>query len=370
MGEDKNTGQVTFSDVAKHYLSSIFIYGTILVIISFCPAYTNTIGNESFDYINFFVIYFLLYLLIAPAILFTLKPKSVLQSKSIAIMGYIKRQIIKSKSTKEFLQNIEPTEIEKQAFMTIFVKAFFGVYCVITLCSRYLPNLGYNLDFLKVLFFDAEQFVASGQTFAAGMSQFILDTSDVWLKLIFTVTTFVFAISYLTELNIFKNKIKSVDTTPLGVLSCIICYYPVVILTDKFIQITDNSLLPVANQRLLVILNVLAIFVNLIGMLAVLRLGTKSGNLTNRGIVNGFPYNIIRHPDYTMRMLYVIITAIPLYLMQGIRVYDTVYITAGILVWIYIYYIRSITEERHLIKDPEYQQYTEKVKYRFIPKLF
>ncbi len=367
---ENNTAEVTFKDIAKHYFSSVVIYGIILAIISLCPAYNETIENETFDYITFFVAYYLLYIIIAPIIFFTVKPKSVLNSKSILVMDYIKRQFKKQPSTKEFLANIAPNEQEQQAFMSFFVKAFFGVYCVILLCNQYLPSLGYNIDFLKVMFAQAKQYIGSTGIVGGGISQYIIDTGDMWVKIIFTVTTSVFAISYLTELDLFKNKIKSSDTTPLGILSCIICYYPIIILTNKFIQVTQNSLIPVDNQTVLVILNILVIMANFGSMIAILRLGTKAGNLTNRGIVTGFPYNIIRHPDYTMRVCYIIFTTIPLYLIQSEYVGEKIFITIGTLAWIYIYYLRSITEERHLIKDEKYQQYVEKVKYRFIPKVF
>jgi protein-S-isoprenylcysteine O-methyltransferase Ste14 len=39
-------------------------------------------------------------------------------------------------------------------------------------------------------------------------------------------------------------------------------------------------------------------------------------------------------------------------------------------VWSVIYFFRSITEERHLIKDPDYQAYCKKVRWRFIPYIF
>jgi protein-S-isoprenylcysteine O-methyltransferase Ste14 len=39
-------------------------------------------------------------------------------------------------------------------------------------------------------------------------------------------------------------------------------------------------------------------------------------------------------------------------------------------VWSLIYHVRSITEERHLGRDPTYQEYMKKVKYRYIPKIY
>ena len=32
-----------------------------------------------------------------------------------------------------------------------------------------------------------------------------------------------------------------------------------------------------------------------------------------------------------------------------------------------LYYLRALTEERHLSKDPEYQDYMKRVPFRFIP---
>ena len=61
--------------------------------------------------------------------------QSVLQSRNVTILGYIKRQF-KKVSTAEFVQNITPNESEKQALMITFMKAFFGYYSINLLCPR------------------------------------------------------------------------------------------------------------------------------------------------------------------------------------------------------------------------------------------
>lgn len=355
-------------DWLKHYGASVLIYGIILVYLLFCPAYYNTITNDNYDYSVFFLGYYILYIVVAPIIFWLVKPKSVLSSRSLNILGYFKRQFKWGRSIEEFLADIEPTAQEKISLMTIFIQTFFGIYCINTLCNNYLPNLAYNLDFIKAMFLDAAQYVSLGNGAWGGIEQFIIDTSDVWLKLIMTLTLFVLAFSYLTELSIFKNKIKSADTTPLGVLSCLVCYYPVTILTDSLIRITDEQMLPVEGKTLLTVLNIIGIIANLGILIAVLSLGTKSGNLTNRGIVKHFPYNIVRHPDYCMQILYIIVTTIPLYMLP-VSVLEKISMTIGTLAWISFYYLRAITEERHLMNDAEYQEYVQKVKYRFIPKI-
>ena len=140
--------------------------------------------------------------------------------------------------------------------------------------------------------------------------------------------------------------------------------------TNKLLPMSMGEIMPVDNFYLRIFLYSLAIMVNFISMIAILRLGTKSGNLTNRGIVTGFPYNIVRHPDYSMQIFYIILTALPVYFMNEVALWLKILGTSGIILWIYLYYLRALTEERNLIKDEQYLDYTNKVKYRFIPKLF
>lgn len=362
--------QVTSQDIIKHYFSSLIIYGFILVFIILCPLYYETIKNENFDYTAFFFIYYIGYLVIAPVIFFTVKPKSILESRNVSIINYIKRQFKKNETTEDFLKNIEPKEDEKQAFMILFMKTFFGVCTINLLCNEYLINLKYNFEFLYAIYAQAVTDINTGLGTLQGIIQYINDSGDVWLKIILTLITLILAFSYLTELDLFKNKIKSIDTTPLGILTCIACYYPVTLITNKAFQVTTESLLPVDNEILLALLNILVILVNIGILISILKLGTKSGNLTNRGIVTGFPYNIIRHPNYSLYIVYILLTTIPLIISPNISIVEKSMMFGATLIWIYIYYLRAITEERHLIKDPEYQKYVEKVKYRFIPKLF
>ena len=357
-------------DILKHYFASLLVYGLIIICMIICPVYYEQIEDNPINYITFFVLYYLGYVLVAPIIYFNFKPKSLLNSKNIIILKYFAKQFKRNNTTKEFLVNIEPKEEEKQALMELFVKVFFGVNSVHFLLNTYLPSFGYNLDFIKAITINIAEYIKTQNALFPNIIQFIIDTGDVWIKIILTLTTLVLAFSYLTDTTIFKNKIKSVDTTPLGVLSCIICYYPLTILTSKFIVLSLNELIPVKNITLLAILNILIIAVNLMGLIATLRLFGKVGNLTNRGIVTKFPYNIIRHPIYTMQVCYIILTSIPVIILNDIPIDVKMAVIFAIFVWIGIYYLRAITEERHLINDPDYQKYVEKVKYRFIPKIW
>lgn len=361
--------EISVKDVLKHYLSSVLIYGLILLFITFCPLLRNGVIDENFNYINFFTIYYIGYIILALPIYLYTRPKTLLTSKSLAILGYVKRQFHKYENVEERLKAFEPKENEKQGMLILFMQTFFGVSCVTILFNQYLSNIDYTISFLKEMFTQAVTYTHTNGILL-GTIQYIDDTFDMWLKIILMLTTIILTISYLSECNLFKNKIKSIDTTPLGVISCIMCYYPLTSLTNRILYTYTGEGIPIPNNVVKIISVILLVIANLVILIATARLGTKSGNLTNRGIVTGFPYNIVRHPDYSMQMLCVILTTIPLFLINEIVLAEKILYALGAIGWIFVYYLRAITEERHLLKDEDYKKYTKEVKYRFIPKLF
>ena len=361
--------EVTNKDILKHYLSSILVYGIVLLILFICPLFNQNINSPWQSYFAILVVYYVLYIIFAYPIYKKFRPQSILESRNVDILRYFRRQFTKKRDLEQKLADFYLKDNEKQAFVILFIKTFFGVYSLSLLCNKFLPQMGYNIDFLREMFFQSSQYIQSNGIWG-GFLQYIDDTTDVWLSIIFTITSFVFAFSYLTETDFLKNRIKYADTTPLGILSCVMCFYPFILITEKLFPINMQELIPIDNLYLRISVFFLAILVNFISMVAILRLGTKSGNLTNRGIVTGFPYNIVRHPDYAMQICYIILTFIPLYAAGDLNILGDIVLTIGMTLWIGVYILRAITEERNLIKDDEYKAYCEKVKYRFIPKVY
>ena len=361
--------EVTNKDILKHYLSSVLVYGVILLILFITPLFNQNISNPWVSYLSFLILYYICYVIFAYPIYIKIRPQSVLYSRNVVITEYFKRIFVKSDNTEQKLNNLNLKEEEKQAFTILFIKTFFGVYSLSLLFNKFIPQMGYNIDFLNEMFSQSMQYIQT-EGILGGIIQYIDDTADMWLSLMFTVTTFVFAFSYLTEADFLKNRIKYADTTPLGILSCLMCFYPFIMITEKLIPVQMQELVPIDNLYLRISIYILVILANFISMIAILRLGTKSSNLTNRGIVTGFPYNIVRHPDYAMQILYVILTMIPLYAAGDLNILGDIVLTIGMICWIFVYVIRAVTEERNLIKDDDYKAYCQKVKYRFIPKLY
>jgi protein-S-isoprenylcysteine O-methyltransferase Ste14 len=96
---------------------------------------------------------------------------------------------------------------------------------------------------------------------------------------------------------------------------------------------------------------------------ATLSLGTRASNLTNRGIVATGAYKYVRHPAYIAKVTAWWVTLVPI-------LADNPMAITGMLVWTVVYFLRAVTEERHLLHDADYINYCSKVKWRFIPGVY
>jgi protein-S-isoprenylcysteine O-methyltransferase Ste14 len=72
---------------------------------------------------------------------------------------------------------------------------------------------------------------------------------------------------------------------------------------------------------------------------------------------------VVRHPAYVAKNVFWWLSLLPIVMDKPMAI---VYMTG----WSFLYFLRAVTEERHLRLDPDYVAYCEKVKYRFIPKLY
>lgn len=182
------------------------------------------------------------------------------------------------------------------------------------------------------------------------------------LAAIFFIDTAFFAFGYLFEASWLRNKVRSVDTSFFGWLVALACYPP---FTDAFAKwapwhTSDYAWFGSPETTFYVRFVLLLLLVGYVA--ATVSLGAKCSNLTNRGIVTNGAYAIVRHPAYICKNLFWWIVLIP-------AISNTPFAVLGMAFWTLVYYFRAITEERHLIQDPEYVQYCEKVKWRFVPGL-
>lgn len=369
--------------ILHHYLCSLRIYGFIIILYWLNPFF----AKAQIEVKIFYSMFFAAYTIIAPFIYYIFRPKSIHNSHSIEINNYVKRIFTQKyninkltpENIKNYLEYFKPTYKEQQSLMLIFIKTFFGTLMVQSLYSnlvQFKVSLPYYAEiiqsFTKYL---TDHTTTFAQTFTNEYRQFLYAQ---YIMLLYTIDLAIFSFGYLTELSIFKNKIRTVETSAAGIFFCLACYAPFVVVTNQFLGWSQSDMaVAFGNNNSLITWSIRLIAVSFltIYVAASVALGTKGSNLTNRGTVSRFPYNIVRHPAYICKNTFWIMTGLSFFLVDFtakgfnyIEYFKSLTLTIITLgAWATIYYFRAVTEERHLIKDPEYQAYVKKVKYRFIP---
>ena len=379
----QNTPKPDNQLILKHYFCSIQIYGFIIILYWLNPFFSSA----PLEVKLFYSFFFLAYVFIAPIIYFTVRPKSIHNSHSIEICNYITRIFIsKTKLSKlniseikNFLEYFKPTYREKQSLMLIFIKTFFGILMVQSLYVN-LDGLHMNLKYFfeiaqSLVMYFTKHTTTLAQAFPNQYRQFLYEQS---ITILYTIDLAIFSFGYLTELSIFKNKIRTVETTAAGIFFCLACYSPFVMATNSFLGWNQNDVTAAFGDETSALtwsIRLIALCFLTIYVAASAALGTKGSNLTNRGTVTCFPYNIVRHPAYICKNTFWIITTLTMFIVDFTKpgfdfgdYFSKLFLAVTSLIgWALIYYFRAVTEERHLIQDPEYRAYTKKVKYRFIP---
>lgn len=182
------------------------------------------------------------------------------------------------------------------------------------------------------------------------------------LAALFFIDTAFFAFGYLFEASWLRNKVRSVDRSFFGWLVALACYPPFTDSFSKWAPWHTSDYAWFGSMEVTFSVRILLLLLLTGYVAATVSLGAKSSNLTNRGIVTKGAYAIVRHPAYICKNLFwwiVLIPAIP----------DSPLVVLGMAFWTMIYFFRAITEERHLVNDPEYQAYCGQVKWRFVPGL-
>lgn len=250
----------------------------------------------------------------------------------------------------------------QQAGLMLLLKFFFAPL-MINWC------LGHTADM-----FDKTNLVWRG--IQANQDFMILFNTSLFMaafQLILFVDTLLFTLGYIIEMPRLKNTIITVESTFLGWFVCLACYPPFNNATGQFFEWQSRDFPRFQDPTMHLVLNLGILVLMTIYSLSSVALGFKASNLTNRGIVSSGPYAFVRHPAYTAKNAAWWIGACPaIYLaftQWGFKAgLYAITATAG---WTFIYFMRAITEERHLLRtDNGYRQYMEKVRWRFIPGVF
>lgn len=293
-------------------------------------------------------VYYLYFILLIPYYIFY----NNIESKARIVIGYLKKVIVWDNSQ---------SEIERTALLAWIVKIFFAPL-MITWLSEHIFNMLNNLhsSYLGISLFSTDFLVFFNSNF-------------FWtaFSLILFIDVLFFTLWYLLEAPFLKNTIRSVEPTIIGWAACIFCYPPFNSQVGKFIDWFSNDFPNFANMYVHIWMNLTILVLMGIYSRASFSLGFKASNLTNRGIVGHGPYKYIRHPAYICKNLAWLVGGIPMiYIALTQESLSIFTVLIGLGWWAGIYYLRSITEENHLSRDPDYVAYKKQVPYKFIPKVW
>ncbi len=250
----------------------------------------------------------------------------------------------------------------RQAGLALLLKFFFAPL-MINWCLIHIANLSASL----LQLFDGVENGLAGRA--------LFDTSLFWaaFQLILFVDTLLFTLGYIIELPALGNRIRTVDPTFFGWFICLACYPPFNDFTVRFLEWQSSDFPHFANDFVHVTINIVLLIALAIFSWASVALGFKASNLTNRGIVTHGPYAFVRHPAYAAKNLAWWLGALPtvgMMLAAG-NWKGMAYSLLALFGWTTIYALRAITEERHLLlSNNGYAQYVQKVRWRFVPRIW
>lgn len=364
---DEKLPRASLGCVARHYMASLAIYGTLWCILRWNPWFRELLNIEVGSFVagRFYDYYLLAYAVLAPPIYFALRPRSLWLSKNVLILRWLARVAGKviGRATSS---PVQPTFKEKNAFVFLLIKLFYGPLMLNSLCLE--------LNVFPLLW---QQFLQSPTVVSLADAGYAMFVSGVFL-----IDSALFCFGYHAEAFWLKNPVRYVETSLSGLLVCLACYAPFNNVTASFFGPSNGEVIILfrgeLHHPLTWVLRGLAVMALLLLTSSSLSLFTRASNLTNRGIVSRGPYALVRHPGYMGKNLFWLLTLIPAFFavdtsdpgfswaQHGLFCAATV---CGFIVWCSIYTLRALTEERLLMRDPDYAAYCRKVKYRFIPGL-
>lgn len=175
--------------------------------------------------------------------------------------------------------------------------------------------------------------------------------------LVFYVDVSVVVPAYMFGASVNGAAIRSVDTSALGVAVALVCYPPFnsAILSHLFpYQDSINWYDAIPKGIIFDIWAVLLVLCLVVYAWASVAMGFRFGNLIYKGLVDWGPYKYFAHPAYLSKNLYWWLYSVPFIASNPA---DSLKNTIFLAAISFIYYMRAKTEERHLLKYPEYLEY-------------
>ena len=251
---------------------------------------------------------------------------------------------------------------DRKILLGLFVKMFFVPLMTVFFTDQF-THLAANWGYIANLIAGADDKV-----------RFTLaDFYNVSFTFIFSIDVGLAWCGYAVSTRWIKNTCLSAEPTMLGWLVAVLCYPPFQHMLGIYFTIpAEKGFLAMPYPWLVALFAIMSLMSYVVYMSATVVFGMRFSNLTHRGVIQTGAYAFIRHPAYAAKNFSWWCVMMPLVIYQAASRN-----TAAVLVQILglagmtgLYYLRAITEERHLSFDPAYREYCKKVPHRFIPGLF
>jgi len=183
---------------------------------------------------------------------------------------------------------------------------------------------------------------------------------DYMYNLIFSIDLAFVSAGYLLTLKIFDTHIRTAEPTFLGWMFALYCYEPFwsALANPKYLNYEDGYYwghLFAGHQGIYAFWGTIILLLFVIFMLSSAAFGMRFSNLTNRGIITNGPYRFMKHPAYVSKNIAWWLISVPFISAAGTTMaLRHCLLLLGLNL---IYYLRAVTEERHLSLDPTYVQY-------------
>lgn len=166
-------------------------------------------------------------------------------------------------------------------------------------------------------------------------------------------------VGYIFTFKFLDTHIRSANPYLAGWMWALMCYPPFILMGDAGpLQYHDGrSWIDWlgGNDFLMWIWGGALIFLTAVYAWATVIFGLRFSNLTHRGIITNGPYRFLKHPAYVSKNIYWWVMYMPFLAVAGLS--TALQNCALLLVINMIYFMRAMTEEKHLSSDPAYQEY-------------
>jgi protein-S-isoprenylcysteine O-methyltransferase Ste14 len=193
------------------------------------------------------------------------------------------------------------------------------------------------------------------------------------LVFLFTLDMTIAVVGYICSVRLFDSQVTSAEPSFFGWAVALACYPPFNnaifgnYLSGGITHDTWHRDVVAAMPQFAVAASIGIILFMSIYTWATFCFGLRFSNLTNRGVICCGPYKLVRHPAYICKNAAWWIACIP---MMTVSFHAGVICVINLAMVTGVYFLRAITEERHLRREPHYREYCEKVPWRFIPGIY